>query len=179
MSLVLKAISCVIVVAALFYYNQMMALNAELAEANEAVEQMSAAAMSAGGAVSSGGAVLADAQAAGGGSAQSDDAQAEAGGAAASPEQESRYKDGTYSGTAQGYGGPVTTELTIKDGYIVGIEITSADGEDAAYYNMCMGILDEIASTQGTDVDTVSGATYTSKGIIGGAKKALAKAEKK
>ncbi|MDR0518640.1 MAG: FMN-binding protein [Clostridiales Family XIII bacterium] len=177
MSLVLKTISCVIIIAALFYYNQMMTLNAELAEANKAVEQMSAA-MSAGGAVSPESNV-----AVASGLSESDaqplDGTEATGGATATLEPEPRYADGTYSGTAQGYGGPVTTELTIKDGYIVGIEITSADGEDAAYYNMCMGILDEIASTQGADVDTVSGATYTSKGIIGGAKEALAKAEKK
>ena len=89
---------------------------------------------------------------------------------------DSNYKDGTYSGTAQGYGGTVTTEIVIKKGMITGIDITSSDGEDAAYYNMCLGILDEIVKKQNADVDTVSGATYTSDGIINGAKQALKQA---
>lgn len=143
---VLKTLSCIIIVAVLFYYNQMMKLNEELVQANTKIEQMAG--------------------------------QENSGGDAASAAEPGPYKDGTYSGTAQGYGGPVTTQVIITNGNITGIEITSSDGEDAAYYNMCLGILDDIVATQGTEVDTVSGATYTSNGIIGGAAEALSQAAK-
>lgn len=145
---VLKLIGCVIIVASLFYYNKMMELNGELSAANKTLAQME------------------------------NQAAAAAADPTSSAEAQGQYKDGTYSGTAQGYGGPVTTQITIENGYITGIEITSAEGEDAAYYNMCLGILDEIAASQSADVDTVSGATYTSDGIIGGAKEALNEASK-
>lgn len=144
----LKLISCVIIVAALFYYNRMMELNGELLAANNQLEQLAG---------------------------NTTVTQGEDG---SSAEDQGQYKDGTYSGTAQGYGGSVTTEVTVANGYITGIEITSADGEDAAYYNMCLGILDEIVTAQSADIDTVSGATYTSNGIINGTKEALSEASK-
>jgi uncharacterized protein with FMN-binding domain len=153
MNFVLKAISCVIIVAALFYYNQMVTLGEELLEANATIDKMSVTMEQAAAAAASDG--------------------------SGAPEPlQGTYTDGTYRGTAKGYGGPVTTELIIEHGFIVGIEITSSDGEDAAYYNMCLGILDEIAEKQSADVDTVSGATLTAKGIIGGVAEALAQAEK-
>ncbi|MEI3503626.1 MAG: FMN-binding protein [Anaerovoracaceae bacterium] len=67
-------------------------------------------------------------------------------------------------------------EVTIEDGYISDIQVVSADGEDAAYYNMAIDVLDSIIADQSCNVDVVSGATYTSNGIIGAAKEALGKA---
>jgi uncharacterized protein with FMN-binding domain len=150
----------------LFHYSQVAELNAEVEKANANAAEAGAAVVEANerieriAATASGAAEIRDVSA-----------------PLAAPE--SRYADGVYSGTTQGYGGPVTTEITIQNGVVVGIEITSADGEDAAYYNMCLGVLDEILVAQSADVDTVSGATYTSKGIIGGAREALSKAERK
>jgi uncharacterized protein with FMN-binding domain len=163
MSFLLKTISCIVVVAVIFYYNQMVKLGDELLEANAAIEEMSV--------------TLEQMTAA---AAAAEAAMMEAGESEPAPPVEpprGKYKDGVYSGTAKGYGGPVTTELTIENGFIVGISITSSDGEDAAYYNMCLGILDDIAKEQSADVDTVLGATLTAKGIIGGAAEALSQAE--
>ena len=87
-----------------------------------------------------------------------------------------KSKDGTYQGSAHGFGGTVTVEVTIEDGYISDIQVVSADGEDAAYYNMAIDVLDSIIADQSCNVDVVSGATYTSNGIIGAAKEALGKA---
>lgn len=95
-------------------------------------------------------------------------------------EAKGAYTDGTYQGSAQGFGGTVTVEVTIENGNIAGIEVVSADGEDAAYYNMAIDVLDSIIETQSADdIDVVSGATYTSNGIIGAAREALGKAGKK
>lgn len=94
----------------------------------------------------------------------------------ASAQAGGKYKDGTYQGSAQGFGGTVTVKVTVEDGYISDIQVVSADGEDAAYYNMAIDVLDSIIADQSSDVDVVSGATYTSNGIIGAAKEALGKA---
>ena len=94
----------------------------------------------------------------------------------ASAQAGGKYKDGTYQGSAHGFGGTVTVEVTIEDGYLSDIQVVSADGEDAAYYNMAIDVLDSIIADQSCNVDVVSGATYTSNGIIGAAKEALGKA---
>ena len=88
------------------------------------------------------------------------------------------YKNGTYQGSAQGFGGIITVEVTIENGNISDIQVVSAAGEDATYYNMAINVLDDIMSKQSADVDTVSGATYSSTGLINATKEALGKAKK-
>jgi uncharacterized protein with FMN-binding domain len=169
-----KAIACVVIVAALFYYNQITTLNGEIVKANKQIEKIAAAQIET--------AQMAAAQIAAAQTATAQTAAPQtvnlADAAVPLAEPEGKYKDGTYSGTAQGYGGPVTTQIIIESGAIASIEITSADYEDAAWYNMCLGVLDDILEAQSADVDTVSGATLTSKGIIGSAETALSQAVK-
>lgn len=86
------------------------------------------------------------------------------------------YKDGTYTGTAQGYGGPVTVQVTISGGKITAIAVTSAAKEDTAFLNKAKGVISKIISAQSPNVDAVSGATYSSNGIINAVKNALSKA---
>ena len=85
----------------------------------------------------------------------------------------SGYKDGTYTGEAEGFGGPVDLELVIKDGQIEEINITSAKQEDQAYLSMAMDIIDDIIEAQSADVDTISGATFSSTGIKNAVSNAL------
>ena len=56
------------------------------------------------------------------------------------------------------------------------ISVISADGEDKPYYTQSLTVLDKMLSTQSTEVDTVSGATLTSEGIIEAVADALGKA---
>ena len=49
----------------------------------------------------------------------------------------------------------------------------SPEGEDAAFFGRAKGVIDKILSGQKTDVDVVSGATYSSRGIISAVKNAL------
>lgn len=49
------------------------------------------------------------------------------------------YKDGTYTGEAQGFGGPVDVEVIVENGMISEINITSAEKEDGAYLSMARG----------------------------------------
>lgn len=88
----------------------------------------------------------------------------------------SGYKDGTYEGTGIGFGGEITVSVTVADGRVTDITVLSADGEDPAYYNQALAVLDKIVSTQSAEVDTVSGATFSSTGLIDAAADALGKA---
>lgn len=81
--------------------------------------------------------------------------------------------DGVFEGSAQGFGGPVVMRVTIDNGYIDSVEIVDATMEDAPWLEMCLGLPDAIVKAQGTSIDVVSGATYTSSGILNGATEAL------
>ena len=80
--------------------------------------------------------------------------------------------DGVYKGSATGYRGSVTVAVTILNKKIVSIDILSAS-DDEAFFNRAKGVIDRIISSQSLDVDVVSGATYSSNGIIGAVKNAL------
>ena len=97
--------------------------------------------------------------------------------AASDAEAASPYADGTYNGEAQGYGGTVSVAVTIQDGTITDVAIISAKQEDAAYFDAAKGVIDEILEAQTTEVDTVSGATFSSNGILHAVADALGKAE--
>ena len=82
-------------------------------------------------------------------------------------------EDGTYTGEGQGFGGTIKVSVVIKDKTITEINVVSAEGEDAAFFGRAKGVIDKILSGQKTDVDVVSGATYSSRGIINAVKNAL------
>ena len=54
----------------------------------------------------------------------------------------------------------------------------NADGEDPAYYDQAVAVIDEMLKAQSSEVDTVSGATFSSTGLIEATEDALGKAEK-
>lgn len=94
-----------------------------------------------------------------------------------SDDSENVYKDGTYTGSSQGFGGTITVQVTLASDEITDIQVTSAPGEDSAYLSQGEGVISSIISAQSTDVDTVSGATFSSTGIINAVVDALGKAE--
>ena len=73
----------------------------------------------------------------------------------------------------QVFGGTITVSVVLKDKTIQSISIVSAPGEDAAFLNRAKGVIDRIIASQSVDVDTVSGATFSSKGILAAVKNAL------
>ena len=79
--------------------------------------------------------------------------------------------DGEYEGTADGYGGPITVRITIKDGKLTDIVIVS-HSETPEYFDK---VINEILKSGSVNVDAVSGATITSNAI----KKAVAEALQK
>lgn len=88
------------------------------------------------------------------------------------------YKEGIYYGTAEGYSGDVSVAVVIQEKTIKAILITESS-DDEAFFNRAMDVVKKVIKTQKTDdVDTVSGATYSSKGLLNAIKNALKQAEK-
>ena len=87
------------------------------------------------------------------------------------------WKDGTYTGSGKGFGGTISVKVTVKDGKISAIDVTSASGETASYFSKAKGIIPKMISGQTTNVDVASGATYSSNGIITAVRNAISKAE--
>lgn len=80
------------------------------------------------------------------------------------------YADGTYTGSGDGFGGTVSVEVTVSGGKITAIDVVNAANEDAAYLDKAKGIID---SANSPEVDTISGATFSSTGIKTAVQQAL------
>ena len=88
------------------------------------------------------------------------------------------YKDGTYAGEADGFGGTIQVEVKIEKSKIAEINVISAEKEDGAYLSMAKDIIPKIIDAQSADIDTISGATFSSTGIKNASEQALEKAVK-
>lgn len=88
-------------------------------------------------------------------------------------EEDGVYRDGTYTGSAQGYGGMVTMEVAIEKGKLQDIRVISASNEDASYWSMATQMIPKMIEQQTAEVDTVSGATFSSVGIFNAVADAL------
>ncbi|WBW97300.1 FMN-binding protein [Oceanirhabdus sp. W0125-5] len=85
--------------------------------------------------------------------------------------------DGIYTGTGKGFRGPITVEVTVKDQQITSVEVID-HRDDMKWYNRANAVIpDSIVENQSTDIDLVSGATYSSIGIRDGVKDALENAK--
>lgn len=81
-------------------------------------------------------------------------------------------EDGVYRGTGTGFAGDITVSVTVKEKQIISIDIISSS-DDEAFFTRAKTVIDKIIEGQTLDVDTVSGATYSSRGIISAVKNAL------
>ena len=88
------------------------------------------------------------------------------------------FVDGTYTGSAAGYHGQTSVQVTVQNGYITDITVLST-GDDAEFFNQAKsGVIAGILSAQSVNVDTVTGATFSSRGIIDAVSNALSGALK-
>ena len=87
----------------------------------------------------------------------------------------SNVKDGTYTGSGTGFSGVITVQVTIQGGKITAIEIVSS-GDDESYFGQVRGLVDTVIEQQSLSIDTVSGATYSSRGLLSAIKNALLQA---
>ena len=76
------------------------------------------------------------------------------------------YTDGTYTGTGNGFRGKIDVTVTIKNGNISDVQVQ--DYEDDATYmqSVIRELIPKVLKEQSTEVDTVSGATYSFRGEI-------------
>lgn len=86
------------------------------------------------------------------------------------------YKDGSYTGSGTGRNGTITVSVRIRDGKIYKITVDDHE-ETVAIFNLATPILDKIISSQSTNVDAISGATYSSNGLKEAVQNALSKAK--
>ncbi len=78
----------------------------------------------------------------------------------------SDLEDGIYQGTGIGFRGEIILNVTVENHMVTNIEIESSK-DDVQYLDRASTvIISEIISNQSVDVDAVSGATYSSKGIL-------------
>ena len=61
----------------------------------------------------------------------------------------------------------------MKDGYIDAVQVVDAPNEDGPYLEQAVKLIGDMLAKQTPNVDTVSGATFSSAGIINGAVQAL------
>ena len=81
-----------------------------------------------------------------------------------------KYNDGTYTGSANGFNSetPIEVEVVVKEGKISEVNITKHEesvDDVAAVGDALEQVPQAIVKNNSTDIDGVSGATYTSTGI--------------
>lgn len=86
-------------------------------------------------------------------------------------------KDGTYTGVAEGYGPELTVSVTVAGNMITDVHVVSHNENNVKYYGKAIDAVPAaIVAAQTPIVDTISGATYTSNGIMQAVINALAPA---
>ncbi len=73
--------------------------------------------------------------------------------------------DGKYTGKAKGFKSTITVEVTVKDRKITDVKVVDHDDTKSFFNKAKDGVVPKILEKQSADVDTVSGATYSSNGI--------------
>ena len=83
------------------------------------------------------------------------------------------YADGVYVGSSRGYGGAVRVQVTMENGSITEVEILDASHETKQFLRRAKRLLTTVVEAQSWEVDAVSEAAYTSRGILGAVQNAL------
>jgi uncharacterized protein with FMN-binding domain len=87
------------------------------------------------------------------------------------------WNDGVYTGEGAGLRPGLRVQVTIQDGMIAAIEVIEHHEQDERFWGLPVRLIPQwIVDAQSIDVDTVSGATMTSRGIIEAVENALAQA---
>ncbi|HHV56586.1 MAG TPA: FMN-binding protein [Firmicutes bacterium] len=89
-----------------------------------------------------------------------------------------KWKDGTYSGSGKGMGGPIAVTVKVEKGRITAVDVTQHQETPGISDSAIAKIPQLIVEKQSTDVEAVSGATYTSNGIKEAVQNALSQAKK-
>lgn len=76
------------------------------------------------------------------------------------------YTPGTYTGIAEGYLNTVEVAVTVDEYYILSIELIRSDDPEILMEPVMAALPQKVIKNNGTDVDGVSGATYTSESLL-------------
>lgn len=87
-----------------------------------------------------------------------------------------QYTDGVYTGSGSGFRGTTQVQVTVSNGYITDITVLSTGDDNEFFSKAKSSVISQIISSQSVSVDTVSGATFSSNGIIDAVTDALASA---
>lgn len=87
--------------------------------------------------------------------------------------QEALPADGVYTGSADGMGGPVSVSVTVTDGKIADVQVTSHNETAGISDPAIAQIPGAIVEAQSTEVDAVATATVTSNAILAAVDAAL------
>ncbi|MDY2986625.1 MAG: FMN-binding protein [Peptoniphilus sp.] len=90
-------------------------------------------------------------------------------------DKEKGLKDGVYEGTAKGFKSDIKVSVKIESGKIKDIKVLE-NNDDKPYFNKAKSIISNIIERQSPDVETISGATFSSVGIKNAVIDALEKA---
>lgn len=91
--------------------------------------------------------------------------KAESGSEAAVPKVQGNYKDGVYEGTGKGNNGEIKVEVTVEGGNIVSVVLKEHSETQGIYEAAEKGVIADMIKNQTPEVDTVTGATNSSKGM--------------
>lgn len=83
------------------------------------------------------------------------------------------YSDGVFKGSGEGFRGDIDVTVTVENGIISDITVDSYKDDKEFFQKAKSGVISAIIKSQSTDVDAVSGATFSSNGIIEAVKNAL------
>lgn len=150
------------------YYAGNFAVNMAGIKTASAVSQTQSAALSSKGSASS-------EQGQSGSSAASPSSQ---NGSTASEKSGVSYHDGTYQGTGSGFRGDTMVSVTVSGGKITAVNVDSYQDDERFFGQAYQQVTQEIISNQTAEVDAVSGATYSSRGIMQAVANALKSAVK-
>ncbi|MDO5522371.1 MAG: FMN-binding protein, partial [bacterium] len=93
------------------------------------------------------------------------------------PEVQGNFKDGTYEGTGKGNNGEIKVKVTVEGGNLVNVDVLEQAETTGIYDSALEKVVPAMIKTQSTEVDTVSGATNSSKGLMAAVTEALAQAK--
>lgn len=73
--------------------------------------------------------------------------------------------DGVYTGSGEGFKGTITVEVTVEGGAVTDITVVSHQ-DTPGYFDWALPILDQMQEEQSLEVDAVTGATWSSAGLL-------------
>ena len=94
------------------------------------------------------------------------------------PEPEYVYNNGVYTASAYGYDGDIIVSVTMENDKIISIKADSEESDLWYFESAVDTVISRIILAQNTEVDAVSGATFSSKGIMSAVADALASAKR-